>query len=250
MLSSLCSHPQCALDIMLMKWTSDGSYLAAALKFLRENKAAFRIEFPTLLGGSIFRCINENVASHEKYPFAKMCLEIDFEQAQHENRENRGPIPDWMRPWREACAAQSWKEVKKYLSGLDSDIDANLLFALPFLAEQLLQKNLHNLEHWRDRGGLMTISGANECLQESMEILDTFHSDELDIDPLWYKRFLQLKRPDGLQVWDYKHLDLNQLQDYRQKFSQLKVLHDSAYSTDGLVSNLLNAATGELTQKY
>jgi hypothetical protein len=237
---------------MLNKWKSDGSYFEAALEFLLENKADFRIEFPTLLGRSIFRCIDGNVAPHEKYPLAQMCLEIDFQQAQHESRDL---IPDWMRAWREACACQTWKDVEKCFSGFDSDIDGHTLLiftALPLLAELLLRKNLQKLEYWRDRGGLISMSEADQvkvCRQESMDILGCFkeRGDEFDIDPIWYKRFFRLYETDDTKHWAYKNLQFDQLREYRQKFSQLKILHDSTDSINGLVPNLLNAATGELS---
>ena len=247
MLSSLCSNPECALEIMLNKWKSDGSYFEAALKLLQENKANFRMTSQTLAGRSIFHLIDISVASHEKYPLAKMCLKIDFEQAQHEDRDL---TPDWMRDWREACASRTWRKVKERLSGLESDIDRNSLFlttALPLLAEQLLQENLQKLEHWRDCG-FISISGSNAVLQESMDVLDSFKENELYIDPIWYKRFFQFHKPGDTKHRAHKNLQLDQLRECRQKFSQLKILHDSASSANGLVPNLLHAANGELSQ--
>jgi hypothetical protein len=248
MLSSLCSKPECALEIMLNKWKSDGSYLKAALNYLQENKANFRMKSQTLAGKSIFHLIDIAVASDEKYPLAKMCLRIDFEQAQHADLDL---TPDWMREWREACASQTWKYVKEGLSGWETDIDRNSLFlftALPLLAELLLQENLQKLKNWRDCG--LIISGSNAVLQESMDILDSFNENELYIDPIWYKRFFQFHEPENTKHRAYKKLQLDQLREYRQKFSQLKILHDSASSADGLVPNLLNAATGKLSQKW
>jgi hypothetical protein len=248
MLSSLCSKPECALEIMLNKWKSDGSYLKAALNYLQENKANFRMKSQTLAGKSIFHLIDIAVASDEKYPLAKMCLRIDFEQAQHEDLDL---TPDWMREWREACASQTWKYVKEGLSGWETDIDRNSLFlftALPLLAELLLQENLQKLKNWRDCG--LIISGSNAVLQESMDILDSFKENERYIDPIWYKRFSQFHEPENTKHRAYKKLQLDQLREYRQKFSQLKILHDSASSADGLVPNLLNAATGKLSQKW
>jgi hypothetical protein len=248
MLSSLCSNPEYALEIMLNKWKSDGSYLKAALNYLQENKAHFRMKSQTLARRSIFHLIDIAVASDEKYPLAKMCLRIDFEQAQHEDLDL---TPDWMREWREACASQTWKYVKEGLSGWETDIDRNSLFlftALPLLAELLLQENLQILKNWRDCG--LIISGSNAVLQESMDILDSFKENERYIDPIWYKRFSQFHEPENTKHRAYKKLQLDQLREYRQKFSQLKILHDSASSADGLVPNLLNAATGKLSQKW
>jgi hypothetical protein len=138
---------------------------------------------------------------------------------------------------------------------VDSDIDRSSLFlftALPLLAELLLQKNLQKLEQWRDRVGFISMSEADQakvCRQESMDILGSFKEDEFDIDPIWYKRFFQFHEPEDTKHWVYKNLQLDQLREYRQKFSQLKILYDSADSPNGLVPNLLNAATGELSQK-
>jgi hypothetical protein len=252
LISSLSTKPNCGLELMLNKWKPDGSYFKAALNYLEENKANFRMKSHAL-GRSIFHLIDVAVASHEKYPLAKMCLKIDFEQAQHENWDL---IPDWMREWREACASQTWKDMKICLFGLNSDIYRNSLFlctALPLLAEQQLQKNWQKLEYWRDRGGLISTSEADQAKvyrQESMDILGSFKEDEFDIDPIWYKRFFQYHEPEDTKHRAYKNLQLDQGREYRQKFSQLKILHDSASSADGLVPNLLNAATGKLSQKW
>jgi hypothetical protein len=145
--------------------------------------------------------------------------------------------------------------VEKCFSGFDSDIDGHTLFiftALPLLAELLLRKNLQKLEYWRDRGGLISMSEADQakvCRQESMDILGCFkeRGDEFDIDPIWYKRFFRLYETDDTKHWAYKNLQFDQLREYRQKFSQLKILHNSTDSINGLVPNLLNAATGELS---
>ncbi len=255
LISILCTKPECGLELMLFKWKSDGSYFVAAMKFLWENEAAFRIKFPTLLGGSIFRCIDDSVASHEKYPLTKRCLTIDFEQAPHESREDRDSIPDWMRMWREACASQSWKDVKECLKRIYL-CDVGSFFvpsALGILAEKLLQKNMQKLEQWRGQVDFISMSGADQvklCRQEFMDILGSFKEDVFDLHAIWYKRFFQLHEPDDTKHWPYKILQLDQLREYRQKFSELKILHDSASSTDGMVPNLLNAATGKLSQNW
>ena len=129
--------------------------------------------------------------------------------------------------------AQTWKDVKESLNRIYSYIVASffVLTALDVLAEQLLQKNLQKLEQWRDRVGFISISEADQakvCRQESMDILGSFKEDEFDIDPIWYKRFFQFYEPDDTKHWAYKNLQLDQLREYRQKFSQLKILHDSA----------------------
>lgn len=248
MLSSLWSNPECALEIILMKWKSDGSYLAAALDYLQENKANFRMKYLNLARRSILRLIDITVASDEKYPLAKICLEIDFEQVHHKDHGFRGFSPEWMRPWREACASQTWKDGKERLKKLYLYPVKSFFVrtSLHVLAEKLLQKNMQKLEQWRDRVGFLSTSEAaqaKECLQESMDILGSFKENEVVLDPIWYKRFFQFHEPDGTNLFAYKNLQMDQLREYRQKFTQLKILHDSASSTGGLVPNLLNAAT-------
>lgn len=85
MLSSLCSNLECGLVLMLIKWNIDGLYFEAELNYLQKREAAFRVKFPTLPGLSIFRYVNDHVASHKKYLWTKLCLKIDFKQAQHED---------------------------------------------------------------------------------------------------------------------------------------------------------------------
>jgi hypothetical protein len=256
LISCLWAEPWSGLELMLFKWRPDGSYFKAAMNYLRDTKVPFRINFQTLAGTSIFRYIEDNVASHEKYPLAKMCLVLDFERFQNTNHGFGRPFPEWMSLWREACAYQTWKGVKECLDKFYYSLYVGSYFtptALNFLAEKLLEKNLRKLAQWRDRIGVISISEADQaklCRQESMDILDNFKDDGVYIDPIWYKRFFQCHETNDIEHWAYESLQLNQLREYRQKFYQLKILHDSASSADGLVPNLLNAATGELSQKW
>jgi hypothetical protein len=119
--------------------------------------------------------------------------------------------------------------------------------ALPFLAEKLLQKNLELLEQWRTRGASITANEAELAimpLRESMDILSSFKKDKFDIDTIWYKRFLQFLVSNESLV-KYQKRQLEQLEECRKKFLQLKTLHESVDGANGLVLNLLNTATRE-----
>jgi hypothetical protein len=253
LISSFSNRPECGLEIILMKWKSDGKYLKAALNYLWDNRAFFPIFHYTQDGTSIFQLFDTKLDYHEKFSLSKRCLEITFEQVQ----DKRHAIlylfhPKRMYLWGHACALRSWDNVKECLNIISDDpmFSGQYLFnsaALPFLAEKLLQKNLELLEQWRTRGASITANEAELAimpLRESMDILSSFKRDKFDIDTTWYKRFLQFLMSNESLV-KYQKRQLEQLEECQKKFLQLKTLHESVNGANDLVQNLLNTANRE-----
>jgi hypothetical protein len=253
LISDLHDEPECGLEIMLMKWKSDGSYLEAALRYLLDYGSSFRIYMTTLQGTSIFHWIDKYVADDEEFRLAKMCLEIDFQQTQKGTYETPQSLPNWMKSWRDACACSSWKDMKKCLNITHPEFGGRYLFsstALNFLAEMLLDKNMEQMEYWRSRRTLCTgpseMSQVDVCLRESMDILNSFRDAALfDVDISWYKRLVQHNKWFHPHHHEHQKRQSDQLEEYRKKFLLLKALHESTDSANGLVPNLLNAAQGE-----
>jgi hypothetical protein len=208
---------------------------------------------PTLQETSIFHLINKYVADDGEFRLAKMCLEIDFQQTQEGTCEIPQFLPSWMKSWRDACKCSSWEDVKKCLNITHPEFRGQYLFsstALNFLAEMLLEKNMDQLERLGDRRfrctGAFDMSQVDVCLRESMDILNSFKDATLfDVDVSWYKQFVQ--HSELLQPHHHLHQtrQSDQLEEYRNKFLQLKSLHESVNNTNGLVENLLNASHRE-----
>jgi hypothetical protein len=258
----LISNPYCrplsGLEIILMKWKSDGKYLKAALNYLWDNRGFARIDYQTQDETSIFHLIDTKLDSLEKFSLSKRCLEIDFELAQGLPEEFRFVVyPEWKALWRKACALRSWDDVKKCLNMIsdDPEFSGRHLFtstALPFLAEKLLQKNMELLEQWKTRGAFVPANEAEMAitpLRESMDILSSFKRDKFDIDTIWYKRFLQFLMSNESLV-KYQKRQLEQLEECQKKFLQLKTLHESVDGTNDLVQNLLNTANREFGRSF
>jgi hypothetical protein len=258
LISDFYDRPEYGLEIILMKWKSDGKYLNAALNYLWDNRAFFPMYHHNQDGTSIFlQLINRKLDYLEKFSLTKRCLEISFEQVQDKRYAIlQGSYPKWKALWRNACALRSWDNVKKCLNMLsdDPEFSGQYLFnctALPFFAEKLLQTNLEQLEQWRNRGAFVTANEAEMAitpLRESMDILSSFKRDVFDIDTIWYKRFLQFLVSNESLVKYQKRL--GQLEECQKKLLQLKTLHESLDGANGLVQNLLNTANRESGRNF
>jgi hypothetical protein len=247
-IASLHFTPERGLEHILKGWKSDGTYLEGALSYLGANRSRFQIHYTTLQGTTIFHEIAADVASHETFPLAKMCLEIDFEQAQKRHFTSRewNRLPKWLKIWRMASTSHNWQLVVKCAYEIDFEPEGpGVLFTsagLSFMAEKILQRNLEQLERWSPGGNQF-----DACLQESILILNNFKTDMFDVDKIWYKRFLQFKSTYITQTeGDTGHR--GQLEEYRRKFLQLKTLHESIDQSEDPVQNLLNAANGKLAR--
>jgi hypothetical protein len=251
LISNVYLRPEYGLEIILMKWKSDGKYLKAALNYLWDNRGSFPVFHYTQDGTSVFQLFDTKLDYLEKFSLSKRCLEIDFEQAQGIDGSLCHPYyPEWKALWRKACALRSWDDVKKCLNMINPEFSERHLFnstALPFLAEKLLRKNMELLEQWRTRGALVTANEAEIAitpLRESMDILSSFKRDKFDIDTIWYKRFLQFLVSNESLVKCQKR-PLEQLEECQKKFLQLKTLHESVDVANDLLQNLLNTANRE-----
>jgi hypothetical protein len=156
--------------------------------------------------------------------------------------------------WAEACTLSSWKMAKATLgrwSILDSDRTIGTYFlecGLTVIAEGILNKNIEELEQMEARAKNPNHNDerlAEICLRESMDILGEFSNSGVDIDLKWYKRSLKISEWNdrllaGCRTRQRKQSQ--QLEEYRQKFLQLKTLYQSVEDGDGMVRNLLNAA--------
>jgi hypothetical protein len=258
LISQFYHRPECGLEIILMKWKSDGKYLKAALNYLWDNRTFFCISRHTRDGTSIFQLFDTKLDYLEKFSLSKRCLEINFERVQRQSDAILYLFPPkWTYSWSNACALRSWDSVKKCLNMSSDDpmFSGQYLFnsvALPFLAEKLLQKNLELLEQWRTRGALVTANEAEIAitpLRESMDILSSFKGDKFDIDMIWYKRFLQFLVSNESLV-KYQKRQLEQLEECQKKFLQLKTLHESVNGANDLVQNLLNTANRESGRNF
>jgi hypothetical protein len=256
LISNAYSRPLSGLEIILMKWKSDGKYLKAALNYLWDNRAFSPIYHHTQDGTSIFHLIDTKLDYLEKFSLSKRCLEIDFELFQGiDERLGFEIYPEWKALWRKACALRSWDDVKKCLNMISPEFSGRYLFkstALPFLAEKLLQKNSELMEQWRARGAFITASEAELVitpLRESIDILSSFKRDKFDIDTIWYKRFLQFLVSNESLV-KYQKRQLEQLEECQKKLLQLKTLHESVDGANGLVQNLLNTANREYGRNF
>ena len=258
LISNFYNRPTCGLEIILMKWKSDGKYLKAALNYLWDNRAFFCISHHTQDRTSIFQLFDKKLDYLEKFSLAKRCLEISFERVQYQSDASLYIFPPtWTYFWSNACALRSWDNVKKCLNMISDDptFSGQYLFnsaALPFLAEKLLQKNLELLEQWRTRGASITANEAELAimpLRESMDILSSFKMNTFDIDTIWYKRFLQfLVSNESLVIYHKRQLE--QLEECQKKFLQLKTLHESVDGANDLVKNLLNTANRESGRNF
>lgn len=72
LISNPCSRPLSGLEIILMKWKSDGKYLKAALNYLWDNRAFFPIYHHNQNGISIFHLIDTKLDYLEKFSVKKV----------------------------------------------------------------------------------------------------------------------------------------------------------------------------------
>jgi hypothetical protein len=93
---------------MLLKWQSEGSYLKAALSFLRTHSALFEIAHLTYAGTTIFKLVEEKVATEERFALTKACLEADLALPM----SDRFATTMWKSFWRAACHSKSWQSAK------------------------------------------------------------------------------------------------------------------------------------------
>jgi hypothetical protein len=85
LISNFSHQPECGLEIILMKWKSDGKYLKAALNYLWDNRTFFCISQHTQDGTSIFQLFDTKLDYLEKFSLSKRCLEISFERVQRQS---------------------------------------------------------------------------------------------------------------------------------------------------------------------
>lgn len=229
-----------ALEILLMKWQPNGEYMKAALEFLHNAKHSLRTtEDPV---PNLISLIEANLSSEEGHILMKALLEADLYFDDAVLFAHPYNVPSWKHNWRLACNENDWEEAKKILYHFETVMQgAGKTFrncARVVIAERLLQRSQTRLNQWRLQATPLSTYeslAAERYRRQYIDILKDFRYTTLELDPSFYKYWIQIIDLDEILVKEPpKQLELLAKLNYEDH-------HLLSLQSDGTKKSIVNA---------
>jgi hypothetical protein len=182
-----CASANTMLEVLLLKWQSDGAYLKTAVNIIKGYSKILNIARPTCNNDNIFHMIDEAVDFKEKICLTRACLRADVE---YRYRWFNEELPDWVKSWRLAMNnlwENSKEDLRKPCFSPEIMGKCFLSCALLIVAEEWLefwQENILGLLEQCDHLEFLTDEDSRMWRRRYLEILDdedcaTFDNPEL-----------------------------------------------------------------------